>query len=571
MSAIRLGEWLAEPTRGIITGRGAETRLEPKVMAVLVHLATRPGQVFTKEELLDEVWPDTVVADAVLTRAVSLLRRAIDDGPGATCRIETIPRKGYRLVGPVERVAAREPGRPQTIAVLPFRLLSSERDNEYLADGFTELTISNLSRLGSLRVISRTSTGRYKGTTRSLPEIARELGADFVVEGSVMREGNDLQVVAQLIDPVTDVHVWSGEYRRAFHDVLSIEGDVARAIASEVEAEMTPEEARRLARRLPIDPRAHDAYLRGLYCWSRRSPEGFDAALRHFQEAIEIDASAAPAYAGMAMVFLMQAFYGFVPAPVGFARCAEAARKSIELDDELAEGYVARGGPFLFVERDFARAERDVRHAIALSPSLAVARLALADTLVVTGRSDEGLEQMRAGVRLSPLDPGLNMNLADHFVFARRFDDAILQYQRTVEVEPRFRRGLLRLARACALAERTDEAARTLEAALAVGGPVGPGADEAFVLARLGRTDEARALVRRLEDDPAVAGTQAYEVAQIHVALGDPDRAFAWIDRAFDEGRGWVVFLGIEPAFDPIRGDPRFLPLLRRARLSPTA
>jgi len=570
VSDIRLGDWLAEPARGTIVGRGSETRLEPKVMAVLVHLASRPGQVVTKQELLDEVWAGTHVVEAVLTRAVSLLRKAIGDEPGAACRIETIPKKGYRLVGPVERAGSPATGsRPRTVAVLPFQILSGDRDQEYLADGFTELTIASLSRVRSLRVISRTSAARYRGGSRSLPEIARELGAGFVVEGSVIRDGPDVQVVAQLIDAATDTHLWAGEYRRAFQDVLSIQGDVARAIAREIEAEVTPEEERRLSRRRRVDARAHDAYLRGLYGWSRRTPEGFNAALRCFQEAIEIDPAEALPYAGMGLVFLVQGVYGILPAREAFANSAEAARKAIELDEELAEAHAVAAGPMIFAEHDYPAAEREIRRAIALSPSLPVARLALADLLAITGRHAEAVTEMEIGRALGPHDVGLNMNLGDHLILARRWDEGIAQHRRTVEMEPGFRRGHLRLARACAQAGRMAEAGAALEAAQALAGPVGPGVDEAYVLAMLGRVEEARELLGRLGERFDLARIQAWEMAQIHVALGDVEGAFTWLARAIEEGHGPVAFLGAEPAFDAIRGDARFGGLLERVGLHP--
>ncbi len=568
MSAIRLGDWIADPARGTIVGRGCETRLEPKVMAVLVHLANHPGQVVTRQQLLEEVWARTHVGEAVLTRAVSLLRRTIGDEPGAPCRIETIPKKGYRLVGPVER--ARSPAtrsRPCTVAVLPFQILSGERDQEYLADGFTELTIASLSRIRSLRVISRTSAARHRGGARSLPEIARELGAEFVVEGSVIRDGPDVQVVAQLIDAATDTHLWAGEYRRAFRDVLSIQGDVARAIAREIEAEVTPEEERRLSRRKQVDARGHDAYLRGLYGWSRRTPEGLNAALRCFQEAIEIDPAEALPYAGMGLVFLVQGVYGILPAREAFASCAEAARKAIELDEELAEAHAVAAGPKIFAEYDYPAAERQIRRSIALSPSLPVARLALADLLTITGRRAEAVAEMEIGRALGPHDVGLNMNLGDHLIFARRWEEGIAQHRRTVEMEPGFRRGHQRLARACAQAGRMAEASAALEAATALAGPVGQGADEAYVLAMLGRNGEARELVGRLGDRFDLARTQAWEVAQVHVALGDVEGAFTWINQAIEKGNGQVVFLEAEPAFDPIRGDARLDRLRHRLGL----
>jgi TolB-like protein/Tfp pilus assembly protein PilF len=568
VSIIRLGKWLVEPARGTIAGGGRETRLEPKVMAVLVHLAGNAGRVVSKDELLDRVWEGAHVVEGVLTRAVSILRRALGSESVSGCRIETIPTKGYRLVGEVQRVLdAASAARPRTVAVLPFRILSGEQGQEYLADGFTEFAIASLSRVRALRVISRTSVARYRETTRPLPEIARELGVEFIVEGSVILEGQDVQVVAQLIDAATDTHLWAGEYRRAFRDVLSIQGDVARAIAREIEVEVTPDEERRLSRREPVDPRSQDAYMRGLYGWSRRSPEGFAAALRCFQEAIELDPAAARPYAGMGLVFLVQGLYGILPPREAFASCEQASQKAIELDEELAEAHAVAAGPKLFVAHDYPAAERQMRRAIALSPSLAVARLALADLLAATGRLAEAVAEMEIGRSLTPFDVGMNMNLGDHLVFARRFDEGIAQHRRTVEMEPSFRRARLRLARACAQAGRREEATAALEAALALASPVGPGADDACVLACLGRGAEARALLAQLEARFDLAPTQSWDVAMAYAALGDADTAFAWLEKALDAGAGMLVFIGIDHGFDALRSDPRFPGLLARLRL----
>lgn len=266
----------------------------------------------------------------------------------------------------------------------------------------------------------------------------------------------------------------------------------------------------------------------------------------------------------------MQAFYGMIPPRAGFARAAEAARRAVELDAELAEGFAARAGPRFFADHDFAGAEADMRRALALSPSLAVGRLALADLLQATGRGTAALAQMEEALRLGPLDVGLNMNLADHLVFARRWDEAIAQYRRTMRMEPGLRRAALRLARACAQAGRGREAGRALEEARALPGPPA-GAEEAYLLALLGRGEEAAELASRQEDRPETLPGQAVDLAQAWAALGNRDRAFAWLDRALEERHGLIVFAAVDPAFECVRDDRRFAALLRRIGLSPPA
>ncbi|HET7753890.1 MAG TPA: winged helix-turn-helix domain-containing protein [Anaeromyxobacteraceae bacterium] len=560
----RVGEWVVRPDLNALVAGSDERRIEPKAMDVLVHLARRKGEVVSKRELLSTVWDGTRVVDGVLARCISQLRRALGDDPRAPRFIETVARRGYRLL--THAAARPDDGVARTLglAVLPFVNLSGDPGQEHIGEATAELLSANLAMLRGLRVTSRTSALRCRDARATAPEIALQLCVDYVVEGSTLRSPTgDVHVIVKLVDARADAHVWAREYRRHYDALLGIAADAARAIAGELHVDV-PSGIRLVTESSRVTPRANDAYLRGLYALAKRTPEDMRLALRLFQEAIERDPKFALGYAGAGVTSAIMAVYALLPPAEAFAAARSAAQKAIELAPDLGEAYCALAAPQLFEDWDFAAAERSLRRCVAASPSYALGHLALADALVAQGRTSEALREISEAAALGPMDPGINMNVGDHLMFAGFLDAAVSQYREAVGMEPRLARGHARLARACAMTGLRAEALEALERAEALGDPGARGAAGAFVLARCGRIEEARKHL-----DVAARAPSSAELAQAWAALGDRDEAFRWLDVALDQRVAYVVFLAVEPALDPLRDDPRFAARLRRLGVAP--
>jgi DNA-binding winged helix-turn-helix (wHTH) protein/tetratricopeptide (TPR) repeat protein len=554
---IRIGEWVVRPDRNALIAGTSERRVEPKAMDVLVHLARHEGEVLSKRELIARVWDGTRVVDGVLARCVSQLRKALGDDPRTPRFIETVARRGYRLLPQTPRPETSGVA-PVGVAVLPFKNLSGDAAQDHVAEAVAELLAANLAMLRSLRVTSRTSAARCRDGRATLPEIAAQLRVDFVVEGSAIRApGGELRVIVNLVDARADASLWVREYRHHYDALLATTAEVARAIASELHVEV-PLGVRLVTESSRVTPRANDAYVRGLYALSKRTPEDMRLALRLFQESVERDPSFALGYTGAALTSAIMGVYALLRPAEAFGAARAAAEKAIELAPDLGEAHCALAASQLFADWDFAGAERSQRRCIAASPSYAIGYLALADSLVAQGRTQEALRAMSDAVALGPMDPGLNMNLGDHLMFAGYLEAAVLQYREAVDMEPRLARGYARLARACALTGRRDDALAALARAEELGDPSARGAAGALVLARCGRTDEAR--------ERLAAPSSPAELAQAWAAIGDLDEAFRWLDVALDQRVAYVVFLAAEPALDPLRGDPRFQARLWRLR-----
>ena len=579
-----LAEVRVDPARLCIAGPKGTSRLEPRVMDVLVALAARAPDPVSREALIDAVWGGAVVTDGVLSRCISILRDSLGDDCTAPRFIETLSKKGYRLLPPVgyieELAPARGPqealARPATaatvsIAVLPFVNLAGDESDEHLADGLTELMIANLAGIASLRVIARTSSMVYKNARRRLREIAAELGVDYVVEGSVRREGGRMQVVAQLIEARSETHAWAHTYTRELRDLLTLLNEIARSVAKAVSAQLMPVEAARLARRVTIGEAALQHYLQGRYFWAQRSPDSLRKAGAEFAACAREAPDFAPAHGGLADCQIVLAMYGIENPLRAAALAREHHARALALDPDGAEVQTALGAIRLFFDWKFDEAERAFERALAGNPSFTNAYLAYGDLSMMRGDFERGFALIREAVKLSPFDLGLNMNVGDFFIFARRFDEAARQLEHTLAMDERFVPGRLRLAEALALGGRGDAAVAQAERAFA-DAPTLPRVREtrAFAWAASGCRDEARRELAALEAERGARYVSAWEIARAYAVMADANAAFRWLESAIDERAPMTLFAGVHPALDPIRGDPRFGGILRRLGLPPT-
>jgi TolB-like protein/Tfp pilus assembly protein PilF len=464
---------------------------------------------------------------------------------------------GLNVAGLRDRLRLGEPARApiEAIAILPLQNLSGETDQEYFADGMTEALIAELGKVGALRVISRTSAMVYKDARKPLPEIAAELNVDAVVEGSVLRSGERVRVRARLVQVNPEEQLWADSYERDLRDILTLQSDVARRIVQEIRVTVTPQEQRRLARARPVDPEAHEAYLRGNYFFNRGSLQGWSRAVNYYEQAIEEDPRYAPAYASLARTLV--GLYGWDPArPPDFCpRARDVAQTAIELDDTLATAHIALGFLELWCDWDWAAAEREFQRAIELEPGSAEAHRWYGHYLVWMGRSEDGIEEGRHAVELDPLSLLTNTRMGMAFYFAHRFDEAIEQLKRVLDMDPSFWEAHHWLFFTYVKKERYEDALAALQRKDDVEGATTP-VHYAHLYAFWGKRDEA---LRALS-----AQTAPVFRARVYGALGEMDEAFRFLDQAYEERDPVLAVAKVDPRLDPLRSDPRFQDFLRR-------
>ena len=456
------------------------------------------------------------------------------------------------------------------LAVLPLENLTGDTAQEYIVEGMHDALVTELAKIGALNIISRTSVLGYRHTTKTVPEIARELHVDAVVEGSVVLAGDSVRVTAQLIAGPTDRHLWADTYVKSRRHVLALYADVTQAIAREVRAVVTPEERARLASARPVDPEANDLLLRGRYYCEKWTREDFNRGIAFYRRAIDRDPTFALAYAGLAVCYADQAFIGHAP-PAEITPIAKAAAtRALELDSTLGMAHATLGWLRFVTDLDFDGPDQDYRRALALSPGSAWIRSWYADYLTLAGRFDEAVNQKRQAIALDPLAVNTSLGLGWVYFQARRYDESIAQLNRTLELEPGYFYAHMELGWDYLQNGMNEAAVAHCDSAIARA----PQADDQVVLGtcgwvygRAGRKQKAEAILRRLTAMSDRRWLEPFNVSLVHVGLGDRDRALAWLRKCARERSPGLVFLKVEPALDPLRSDPRFKALLRQLRI----
>jgi eukaryotic-like serine/threonine-protein kinase len=448
-------------------------------------------------------------------------------------------------------------GEIRSIAVLPLENLSRDPEEEYFADGMTEALITEFAQIRALRVTSRTSVMQYKRAQKTLPQIAKELDVAAVVEGSVQRSGNRVEITVQLIQASNDEHLWAKSYQRDLRDVLDLQREVARTIAGEIRVAVTPQEKEKLAGRRSVNPDAYQAYLKGRYYWNQRSETSLKQGREYFERAIEEDATYAPAFSGLADVADGLSWYGF-ESPQAFVRSRELALKAIALDDSLAEGHASLGMGLFYSDWDKAGAEKEFLRAIELDPNYANAHHWYGEFLSVTGRHQEAILQAKRALEIEPLSLIMNTWMARRYYFARQFGTASEQCRKTLELNgdfapARYQMGLIDIEQ-----KNYDAAIAEFEKAKELsGGAAIYNAALARGYAASGRKDQASKIYEQLKH-PGEKYVSPYWMAQIAADLGKKDEALQWLEAAWSGRAAWMVMLSVDPAFDPLRSDPRF-------------
>jgi TolB-like protein/DNA-binding winged helix-turn-helix (wHTH) protein len=647
---------------GELRKHGLKVKLHGQPVQVLAMLLERPGELVTREEIREKLWPQHTFIDFEhsVNSSIKRLREALGDDAGTPRFIETLPRHGYRFIAPVEalphnhipkgngeaettfasRPPASETGRPadprqdavpsasspgrdgdadfaaragtrrlrlpkrwlagalagvavvllavliglnvfglrdrlplrtssvpqiKSIAVLPLENLSHDPEQEYFADGMTEELITDLGKIGALRVISRTSVMRYKGTKKPLPEIARELNVDALVEGTVLRSGDRVRVTANLLHASTDRHLWAETYERDFHDVISLQDEVAQAVAREIKVALSPAESTRLATVRKVKPEAYELYLKGRYHYYKWTPEDFRKAIDYFQKAIDADSDWAPPYAGLATSYGWLWMEGGVPAQEALPRFNAALKTALAIDDSDPEVRYALAASAFYYRWDWQEADREFQRALMLDPNLVEARFEYAWFLSSMGRHSEAVPQAQSAVDRDPLSVSANLALGSICFWAHQDDRAIAQLRHTVELDPNDPRAHYFLAGIYEEKQMYEEAISVLQKAMVLQGAPTDG------LANLQRAYQNSGPKGYWEWQltEAKRGNAPYEIALIYVRLGEAGQAVTWLEKCYPQHDWHLVQLKALRAWDPIRSDPRFQALFRRMNFPP--
>jgi len=618
---VKFGVFEVDFEAGEIRKAGVRQKLAGQPFQVLQVLLEHPQEIVTREELRERLWPGNTFVDyeLALKKAVNRLREVLGDSAESPRFIETVPRRGYRLLGAVEAVhrtenlpasatlpstrrtpwkwiagaslgtlalllfafnagnlrtrifAGSRPPEIHSLAVLPLNNLSGDPEQEYFAEGMTDELITDLARISALRVISRTSVMHYKGTNKTLPQIARELNADAVLEGSVQRSGDQVRIRAQLIDAASDRHLWAESYAGSLRDVLDLQNKVATEIARQIKIQVTPAEKTRLASALPVNLEAHEAYLKGRFYLNQRTEKGFQQSLRYFNEATQKDPNYPLGYAGLADSYILLGEYSLLPAKEAFAKARAAATTALELDDSLAEAHNGLAAVKVDYEWDWPGAEREFRRAIELNPGYATAHQWYAELLSQIGRHEEALAEIKLAEQLDPFSLIINVVHGDALRSAGQYDLAIEQLQKTLEIDPNFAHAHFHLGMSYLRKEAFANAIAEFQKAVSLSPNVTDykgGLGYAYAVA--GERAEARKLLEELKARSKQSYVPWFYIAGIYAGLGEKDQAITNLEKAYEQHEQGLAVMKREPMFDPLRSDARFQELLRRMNLPVT-
>ena len=629
------GSFRLNPAERLLLRGQTQVHLPPKAFDALVLLVENRGHLLEKDELLRKVWPDTFVEESNLAQHISVLRKALQDREDGSRYIETVPTHGYRFIAEVREISCSAPGTnilpsstpsqpslgvpesgvpegipPQhrfrgptfaiaalalllailistpplwrrlhsagpepirSLAVLPLQNLSADAAQDYFADGMTEALITDLAKTPGLKVISRTSIMQYKDSHKRLPQIARELGVDAIVEGAVLRSGDRVRITAQLVRAANDQHIWAESYERDLRDLVALQDDVSRSIATQIRKQIEPPEPQRLATSAAINPQAREDYLKGRYFWNLRSEAGYLKAIEYFQAAITKDPQYAQAYAGSADA---HALLGSMPNPkmpreIAMPKAREMALTALKLDPSLADAHTSLAFVEMHYEWKFREAEQEFKRAIDLDPNYSIAHHWYAFDLTAMGRLDEAVAEVKRARQTDPLSAIINTDVAEILYFARRYDEALQQARATIEMDPNFAHAHRVLERIYDEMHMFPEAIDEGQRAVALsGGDVWMLLELANTYALAGKRTEVEACVRRAANrSPGGALPDDGGTAEIEVALGEVDRALGALEGAYRHRNGGLILLNANPRFDSLKSDPRFQQLLQRVGL----
>jgi len=626
------GPFRVDPDQRLLLRHNQPIPLQPKAFETLLVLVQRSETVVLKDDLMKSVWPDTFVEESNLAQNIFVLRKTLGEAGGEHRYIVTVPGRGYRFTEKVRFVpqpddimlqsssithvvideetspdprqglgsgtrrfiaiagllgmlilgfaghwawrrshpeSAARSGRVM-LAVLPFQNLTGDPEQEYFADGLTEEMITQLGRLRpeQLGVIARTSVMGYKHSEKRLDQIGRELSVQYVLEGSFRRAGDRLRITAQLIEVKDQTNLWAQDYDRKPQDILTVQDDVATAVAEEIQLRLSPQQQTDLARVRTVDPDAYEAYLKGRYFWNKRTEDGFRKAIEYFNQAVSIDPNYAEAYAGLADTYVLLGGYGLVAQNDAMPKAKAAAQEALALNDQLAEAYTSLGLIVLQYEWNWPETEKDFRRAIELDPNYSVAHHYYGDAyLALVGKTDEAIAELRTAHEVDPLSPIIATDLGKRLCEAHQCDEGVALLQKTLDVDPDFVEAHRSLSEAYKRMGSYPEAIAEVEKIKSWENLTFALGELGHIYALQGNRRAAQEMANKLERRSAQQYTDPYYLSKIYIALGEKDAAFAWLQKAYEQHSPGVLALAHDPDYDPVRSDPRFQDLVRRVGL----
>jgi TolB-like protein/Tfp pilus assembly protein PilF len=454
----------------------------------------------------------------------------------------------------------------KSIAVLPFENLSHDPENAYFAEGVQDEILARLAKVADLKVISRTSTQRFKSTPEDLPHIAKQLGVAHILEGSVQKQGEQVRVTVQLIRARTDAHLWAETFDRKLTDIFAVESEIARSIADRLRAQLTGSEAQAMAVRRTENPEAYQLYLKGRFFWNKRTAKDFNTALNYFEQAIDKDPSFALAYAGLADTYVLLSGFGAASPKESLPRAKVAAKRALELDNTLGEAHTSLALATCAYDFDFPTAQREFRRGIELNPNYATAHQWYAETgLAAVGRFDEAIAEIKRALELDPLSVIINADVGTILCVAGKYDNAIEQLRKTLEMAPDFYYAHWNLGQALELKGRDEEAITEYKRASALNDDPLPLALLGRLYAKTGRKDEAQKLLVRLQEMAKDRYVSPYDFAVIRMGLGQNGEAIRLLEQAYSDHNGFdIAYIKTDPLLYPLRGEPGFQALVAK-------
>ena len=626
---VRFGVYEVDLRTKELRKNGVLLRLQGQPFQILAVLLERSGEMVTREELRQTLWPaDTFVDfDNSVNGAINRLREVLGDSAENPRFIQTLPRRGYRFIAPVESTPSNvtspvaetvlpvqerdapgaRPRRPlakglllaagislgsvllfvglyqwkftvrhqpistpiRSIAVIPLTNLTGDPSQEFFSDGMTDALITNLAQIHALRVISRTSTMRYKGTHKPLQQIGRELNVDAVVEGTVFLSGERVRINVQLLETSSDRHLWARSYERNLEDVLALQDEVAESIAREIQVKVTAQENALLTTSQPVNKDAYLDYLQGRALWSKRTEVATQKSIEYFESALLKEPQFAPALSGISDAYSLLGFYGAMPPQDAYTRAEIAANSALRIDSNLAEAHVSLGDVSLWSDWNWAAAEAEFKEGIELNPNYETGYRKYSNLLAARRRNDEALALARRALELDPRSPTMATHLAWMLFLSGQPDAAIEQLRNTIDLDPYYARAHRDLAIVLAhqgnVAESLRESRRAIELSEA-----SPLTLEAlgYAYARAGQKGQLDGVLRQLDQQRAHRYVSPFYQAVLYAASGRKDRAFDWLERAYRERSPQLAWLQVYPPLDELRSDPRFGELVQRVERS---
>lgn len=560
---------------------GRPVQLKSKIFDLLLLLVEKRGQLVEKDELMREIWPNTIVEENNITVSMSILRKRLGEDRAGREFIETIPRRGYRFVAEVKEISLDQAATTtsfdsgsgdlspretpiESLAVLPIQNVLSDQNVEYLSEGITESIINSLSQIPELRVLARSTVFRFKGTEINVEEVGRLLNVDGLVLVRVIQLGEKLIIRSELVKVADGSQVWGAQYNPTPADLLEIQGEIAKAISESLKIKLTTPTQKLVNRNHTNNSEAYNLYLRGRYFWTKYTKEWVLKSIEAFKQAIEIDSSYALAYAGIADAYFRLSNIYLPPHEV-MPKAKEAALKAVEIDEGLAEAHSSLGLVRVYYDHDWAAAEREFVRCLELDPDLVLVHQRYGSYLTFIGRFEQAIEHYEHALELDPFSLQINMNLATNYYLMGQHETAINHLQKTLELEPNYmpthfvlgctyiQKGDLQKAiEEFQCVYKLDE-----EAYMALGYM-----GYAYTLA--GRRAEAEHLLNILYDISLRKYVSPYSMVVIRLGLGQIDQVLEMLDRLYEERNDWLVWLKVSPELKILHNEPRFQDLLKR-------